>query len=488
MATADPADLPRILYLVHSLPPDEHTGTPLFTFGYAHAMAIRGWAVTVAYASASAVSWDLNPVRWPDEPFDRVVVPTSLLGRDWAVGAASVAQAERLRPSRAFVGLLDRVAPDLVHVVNNVNLPLEWPELAALRGIPVVRSVTCAEDLCGMIAPVSPLSGPAGFCTAPLTPQHCSQCLRASPSAGSYNRATSSSARTQLHRALERKRARSVTQFAQVFDRIVFATPAFRHYFEQTLPLDPAKVRVIEMGMDRTPWPVRDRPDPGSTNRPDLAFGPTAASDRDSASGRPLVFALAATLDAAKGLEAVVSAFTGPDLIDRNDYRLVLMGGGDQELIAPLLAANPRVTALGFYRTEELPQLLAQADVGLSTSVFETFHRVTREYLLAGLPVIGSRAFGIPDIIRPGFNGLLFDPAQPDTLTRAVISLLRDPRFVATLTAGARSTSVRSVDEEADALAALYLEVRAESASAFTPSPQAAARTRSSKSSRDMNN
>src|SRR5664280_1088746 len=135
--------------------------------------------------------------------------------------------------------------------------------------------------------------------------------------------------------------------------------------------------------------------------------------------------------------------------------------GGSLALAEPPLTANPRVTARGPFRSADLPAWLDRADVGLSTSLFETFHRVTREYLLAGLPVIGSRAFGIPDIVRPGVNGLLYDHADPDSLTRAVVALLDDPPLLSALTEGARRTLVRSVEEEADELAALYLDVLA---------------------------
>ncbi len=103
-----------------------------------------------------------------------------------------------------------------------------------------------------------------------------------------------------------------------------------------------------------------------------------------------------------------------------------------------------------------LPELLGGVDVGLSTSRFETFHRITREYFLAGLPVIGSHAFGIREIIRHGVNGLVFDDADPVSLTRAVTRLLDDRDLLERLTAGARATPIRSLDDEADELARLY--------------------------------
>lgn len=495
--------MPRLLYLVHSLPPDEHSGTPLFAYGYACSLATRGFDVTVAYTTDSATSWDLVPERRGDEPFDRVVVPpTSYRGQHWSIQAPSDNGADAPRATEAFQHLLRVVRPDLVHVVNNVHLPLNWPELAQARGIPVVRSVTCAEDLCGLIAPVSPRSGPDGTCTAPLTPEHCARCIAAVTAAAAIDagekdagpgdttststlpleitaldgpgrtpsgvapvskadRRSAADEHRRLTGSLQQKRARSASQYRRVFDRVIFATAGFRQYFEQTLPLDPATVRVIGMGMDLAPW-LAQRGDRAGGGSDASTASIAAAPSPDPNPGRPVVFCLAATLDPAKGFDAVTHAFTRPALLERDDYRLVLLGGGNDRLVAPMLAANPHVTWHGPYRSEDLPELLSHVDVGLSTSYFETFHRVTREYLLAGRPVIGSRAFGIPDVIRPGHNGLLFDHAEAGSLARAVIMLLDDRDLLAALTRGARTTVVRSTDDEADDLAALYAEVLAE--------------------------
>ncbi len=439
----------RLLLLVHSLPPDEHTGTPLVTHGYARALASRGFAVTVVYPSPERTSWELAPERWDGESFDRVVTPFSPSADRWPVIAASEHGPADVASERAFVTLLGKLGPDVVHVVNNVRLPLSWPELAHARGIPVVRSVTCAEDLCGLIAPVSPRSGVDGYCPGPLTPDGCARCIEAEAASGGT---VPIGASAQLLDHLRRKRARSVSQYRQVFDRILFATAGFRHYFESTLPLAPDKVRVIETGMDLAPW--------GDQEEHSAAPLPSAEP------GEPVTFCLAALASAPKGLAAVTDTFTSPELLRRGDYRLVLAGGGDKRLAAPLLAANPKVSWHGPYRSGDLPRLLAGVDVGLSTSYFETFHRVTREYLLAGRPVIGSHAFGIPDIVRSGRNGLLFDHREPGSLTRAVLSVLDDRALLATLAAGARTTRVRSTDDEADELAALYRDLVAASRSA----------------------
>ncbi|HWE66681.1 MAG TPA: glycosyltransferase [Acidimicrobiales bacterium] len=446
---------PTVLYLVHALPPEEDTGTPLLAAGYAIEMARRGWNVTVLYASDRVKDWEeAMPFRLAGEEFSRVAVPPSpTRGEHWPLFAPLNIAGPASPATLAFERVLRQVAPDLFHVVDNVDLPLDWPDRAAALGIPVVRTVSCTEDLCGLIPPVSPMSDPVGYCLPPLTPERCARCLLSTGSfgrfaedwdgAGSEDGVPDTSGRRRLIDLLERKRARMTTQYAETFSRVIFSSRAFRAYFERSAQLDPARVAVIPLGLD---------PIPGQSQ-------PNAKLDKKE-EGTPLVFGCAGTVSRAKGLDAVAAAFLHPDLLGRDDYRLVILGGGDESIIAELLARNPRVHWTGPYEPEELPARLAEIDVGLSTSRFETFHRVTREYLLSGVPVIGSStAFGIPEVVQHGHNGLLFDHVEPGSLLRAVLACLDEPELLARITAGALATTIRSVSEEVDDLVALYGEV-----------------------------
>ena len=185
MTTGSRSGARSIMLLVHALPPDEHTGATLTAHGYARELARRGWDVTVVHGSADPdPGWaGGHPKRHrrTGEDFFRVPAPrTPWLGAQWARRAAAFpADPARTRSDAALLALLVELDPTVVHVVDNVDLPLSWPELAAATGVPVIRTVTCAEDLCGLIAPVSPCSGPRGYCAAPLTPAHCAGCVLA---------------------------------------------------------------------------------------------------------------------------------------------------------------------------------------------------------------------------------------------------------------------------------------------------------------------
>ncbi|MHB8681194.1 MAG: glycosyltransferase family 4 protein [Acidimicrobiales bacterium] len=449
--------MPRVLYVVHALPPEEFTGTPLVAHTYASGFAGRGWDVGVVYGSVEPelqAHQDEAFVRFPHPPIETN-------GILWAIEAATRTVQDQ-EGGDWFDDLVERFGPDLLHVVDNVSLPLAWPERAATRGVPVVRTVSCAEDLCGLIVPVSPRSGDAGYCGAPITAEHCAGCIEAtlpalwgrptgdgsepdrpaSPGlrAESLRAALVDARQRRLRRMLETKRSRALHQSTSVFDRIVFSTPGWRRYFEATLPLDPAKVRVVEMGLPTEQWPSPRR-------------------RRTRPAGDPTVFAWATTLDPARGVEDVVAAFTSPALVDRSDYRLRVHGGGDLTLVRELLDRNPNVEHAGRYDVSDLPGILARADVGISSSLFETFHRVTREYLLAGLPVVANTTFGIEGVIGHDVNGLVYDHRRPGSLADAVIAMLDDPARQERLAEGATSTPVRPSGDEIEELAALYDEL-----------------------------
>jgi glycosyltransferase involved in cell wall biosynthesis len=432
-----------VLLIVHSLPPLDFSGTPLLALGYARELVRRGIRVGVLYPVQKTDGPALATVPDPMDHFTRYEVRNP--ARTWFEW--SLRDASDGTPPRAgeLPNVLDSFKPAIVHIIDSVNLPGEWTDLIASRGIPIVRHVWNTEDLCGLIEPVS-ATPPNVICPAPLTPHQCAQCCFRRFETINLSQ-TSWSAQQLLDALLARreqkvaeceqllatKRRQAIHAFTEIYRRIIFPTRSFRDFFEKTIPLPGDRTLVIEHGINMpAPAPARPR-------------------DRGS---RPRFLFLSALL-AKKGIGDVVTVFTHPELLTR-DYELIIAGSGHPQPLAPLLDANPRARFLSTYAPEQLPSLLAQADIGLSPSRFETFHRVTREYLAAGLPVIGSDAFGIPDAIRDGVNGLLFQAGDCEGFRRAVLRVLDEPHLIEHLALGARQTVVRSISSEMDEIIEQY--------------------------------
>jgi glycosyltransferase involved in cell wall biosynthesis len=78
----------------------------------------------------------------------------------------------------------------------------------------------------------------------------------------------------------------------------------------------------------------------------------------------------------------------------------------------------------GGYAPHLLPVLLAEVDIVVVPSIVpETYSIVTREAFANGIPVIASRSGALPDAIRPGDNGWLFEPGDAAGLAALLVEL-----------------------------------------------------------------
>jgi glycosyltransferase involved in cell wall biosynthesis len=79
---------------------------------------------------------------------------------------------------------------------------------------------------------------------------------------------------------------------------------------------------------------------------------------------------------------------------------------------------------MGWKRHAEMTDLYRQASVFVMPSLEEAFGVVFLEAMASGVPVIGTRVGGIPELINDGENGLLVNPDDPQDLSQALLMLL----------------------------------------------------------------
>jgi glycosyltransferase involved in cell wall biosynthesis len=87
---------------------------------------------------------------------------------------------------------------------------------------------------------------------------------------------------------------------------------------------------------------------------------------------------------------------------------------------------------------EDIPGVLDSATTLVLASRSEGLPRIVLESLCRGRPVVGTRAGGIPDLVRKGENGLLVEARSPAALADALVSVLSDRSLAERLAAGAR--------------------------------------------------
>lgn len=86
--------------------------------------------------------------------------------------------------------------------------------------------------------------------------------------------------------------------------------------------------------------------------------------------------------------------------------------------LADELNVSNRVHFLGW--RDNVPSVMAECDIVVLTSVTEAFGRVLLEAMCLRKPIIASRVGGIPEVVRDGVDGFLFDVKDDKEFARAV--------------------------------------------------------------------
>lgn len=203
------------------------------------------------------------------------------------------------------------------------------------------------------------------------------------------------------------------------------------------------------MGLARAPVaigngrdPERFRPDAGARARIRAEFG--------TPPGRAVVV-IVSRLVRAKGIPellAAVQSVEGRGL----DAELWVVGerlaSDHDDSVEPDFAAStlgPRLKRLGY--REDVPAILAAADIFALPSHYEGLPMSIVEAMLAGLPVVASDLRGVREQVVAGETGLLFPARDVAALTAALARLVADPARRRAMGEAGRARALECFDE-----------------------------------------
>ncbi|HTM09800.1 MAG TPA: glycosyltransferase family 4 protein [Verrucomicrobiae bacterium] len=140
----------------------------------------------------------------------------------------------------------------------------------------------------------------------------------------------------------------------------------------------------------------------------------------------PVAFGYFGRLVPEKGIETLIDVFTARPA---GEGRLFIGGEGEDAYSGELhrRAARRNARDISFLGWIEPADFFPQVDVLVLPSLWqEPLARVIPEAFSYGVPVIGSVRGGIPELVKDGLNGLLFDPDEPGALAAAIDRLRED--------------------------------------------------------------
>jgi glycosyltransferase involved in cell wall biosynthesis len=180
-----------------------------------------------------------------------------------------------------------------------------------------------------------------------------------------------------------------------------------------------------------------------------------AERSRTSRGAQPPIFGYLGKLLPTKGIEQLIQAFSSGALTGH----LLVAGDGDLAYEHSLRRlSNPEsVKFLGWVAPAALFKCI---DFLVFPSIWnEPFGRGIAEAMSQGIPVIGARSGGIPELIDDGNDGFLYDPREPGALEHALRRAVRCPYSDLSSAALAKS-QVFAKDTVIDRFMTLFHEVR----------------------------
>jgi len=122
------------------------------------------------------------------------------------------------------------------------------------------------------------------------------------------------------------------------------------------------------------------------------------------------------------------------------DARFQIVGDGSRrpelEQQASALRISAQVAFLG--HRDDVPDVLRESDIFAFPSFMEASPNAVIEAMAAGLPVVATRAGGIPEVIEHERSGLLVPPGDERALAAAILRLIERPELASRVAEAAR--------------------------------------------------
>lgn len=424
----------KILYIVHASPWVEFSGTPLIAGQYAKAAVARGHSVAIMTPGliklppSSTGEWvGIRLLSWEALP-------------NWSQSAFTEEPKKFSQPPNSSWPFPEFI-PNIVHIVDWVGIsPSVLYYLRALN-VPILRHVWNFEDFCQFIEPIH--KNRSGLpCPAPLSPALCADCIcqstRISLKSGEITLSDLKNQITHIENvwyanAYKISESREIVvknHFDHFYDHLLFASRSFFDYWRRFIQFE-KPFSIIPHGCE-----VRDLSDTERYPTQEVHFVYTAGGSYR------------------KGWDVVERVFMSLFQSGTPGIRLRVYGGINLSKNSHL-ALYPQVEFFDSYSPEQTSQIFAWADIGIIPSRFETYCRVVREMMLCGVVPIASKAFGIPDVVEDGVNGILID-VEPSSLQKAISRVLEDRLLLDKLKSAVRDTFIIEPEAEFKAIEELY--------------------------------
>jgi glycosyltransferase involved in cell wall biosynthesis len=213
---------------------------------------------------------------------------------------------------------------------------------------------------------------------------------------------------------------------------VVTVSPSLQKKLTKQFPQYNEKIRVICNGIDQAFFDAGNSRHAAEADKDDKEISLVG----QSASPIPVRFLYVGNLTAGKGVDVILkaAALLSPELLPEmsaQKWSLDIIGDGPKrEVLEGYCREQHLEASVSFHGSappEDIPLLMARADVFVFASFAEGRPNVVLEAMAIGLPVIAGAIPAVSDLIEHGQQGLLFPPGDVSTLAEHMLYLLNHP-------------------------------------------------------------
>jgi glycosyltransferase involved in cell wall biosynthesis len=190
-------------------------------------------------------------------------------------------------------------------------------------------------------------------------------------------------------------------------DRVITVSQDNVRYLTDVHAIPRRKIRVVHIGIPDSPAPAADVR--GELGLPAETFIAAIVGSLEERKGHRTAFRAIARLPERAHLLVVGSGEM------EGEYRREVSG----------LGLGGRVHFAGY--RDDVETILRGIDALILPSEIDATPYAAIEAMAAGLPVVASRIYGIPELVEDGITGILVPPGSIEECARAIAKLIDDP-------------------------------------------------------------
>jgi len=134
--------------------------------------------------------------------------------------------------------------------------------------------------------------------------------------------------------------------------------------------------------------------------------------------------------NAFKNVETLIEAVGKLSRMDVSDFELELVGEGERrpvlERMVSDLGLTRRVHFTGWVARDSIAGYYRRADIFVTATTWEGMPNTVLEAMACGLPIVGTQASGLHELVHDGVNGYLAPVKDPNALAEALALLIEN--------------------------------------------------------------